>query len=82
MKKYVLERYRNEVEDYVSASANFSDEEKQKELAAQDGTNWYSRKEEFEFCLVDTLDEVVAFLKGYDYVKDKHLGGLSEEDRV
>lgn len=82
MKKYILERHRDEYEDYVLACANFMSEEMQQQLCGQDGTNWYCKKDEFDFRLADTLDEVVSFFKEYNYVQDKKLEGLSEEDRA
>ena len=84
MKKYILKRYRDEYEDYISVNTNCFDEEEQEELEAQDCKHWYCKKSEFDFQLTDSLDHIVNFLEDYYYVIDVRFVGLTpaEEEYI
>lgn len=84
MKKYILERYRDEYEDYVSIALNEYSEDQQEELEEQDGKNWYCKKSEFDFQLTDSLDHIIKFLEDYYHVIDVRVVGLTpaEEEYI
>ena len=79
-KKYSMCKFRDEYEEYLYASPSPADEKEYKALAEQDGTNWYCRRDEFDFRMVDSLDEIVRFFNNH-YTKDIRLGDMSEADR-
>ena len=80
-KKYYGIRYRDEYEDYVSVGLTPANEEEYLELVKQDGENWYGRKDEFYFFLTNNIDDLVAFLEEYSYVKDGSEVNLPEEEK-
>lgn len=79
-KKYSMCKFRDEYEEYLYASPSPADEEEYRALAEQDGTNWYSRRDEFDFRMADSLDDIVKFFNNY-YVNDIRLEDMLEADR-